>query len=337
MRDEGSKDRWPGRSVRVRASVVSRQGRCVHAAQWPRFIIHHSSFIIRLIPHPSSFILLLLSASAAVPAAAQQLDVLKKMPAELLRYTGGARPDADGMVGYNQGGFKSPEFQCGAMHYLLRARGPRGPAGHRRRLAGDRRHVPPADRERQLRPPRRNRTAAPRPWPSGWPIWIRRSSCSAKAAWGRNIGSGSAGWRRRSAGGPLAGQAPLPGAAETRGRRRPEPPAVRRLGLRAVGRFGGRRRVEATGRTFVDLAMAQFRPGDGVFLEKGGHDSSYQAVAGVESPGVAALLPRQEAGGGGGAAVRWELGRVRPDGQIDTAGNTRTGLGRNSGWATARG
>ena len=42
------------------------------------------------------------------------------MPAELLRYTGGARPDADGMVGYNQGGFKSPEFQGGAMHYLVR-------------------------------------------------------------------------------------------------------------------------------------------------------------------------------------------------------------------------
>ena len=43
------------------------------------------------------------------------------MPADLLRYTGGARPDAEGMVGYNRGGFKSPEFQCGAMRSMLRA------------------------------------------------------------------------------------------------------------------------------------------------------------------------------------------------------------------------
>ena len=28
------------------------------------------------------------------------------------------------------------------------------------------------------------------------------------------------------------------------------------------------------------------------------------------------------------AAVRWELGRIRADGQVDVTGNTRTGLGQ---------
>jgi len=59
--------------------------------------------------------------AVAFSATAQQLALIEKMPPELLRYAGGARPDADGMVGYNQGGFKSPEFQCGAMRSMIRA------------------------------------------------------------------------------------------------------------------------------------------------------------------------------------------------------------------------
>ena len=30
-------------------------------------------------------------------------------------------PDGEGMVGYNRGGFRSPEFQRGAMHYMVRS------------------------------------------------------------------------------------------------------------------------------------------------------------------------------------------------------------------------
>jgi hypothetical protein len=64
---------------------------------------------------------LIFLAAAASPATAQQLELLRKMPSDLLRYTGGARPNADGMASYNKEGFKSPEFQSGAMHYLVRA------------------------------------------------------------------------------------------------------------------------------------------------------------------------------------------------------------------------
>ena len=37
--------------------------------------------------------------------------------------------------------------------------------------------------------------------------------------------------------------------------------------------------LRQVGRRFVDLAMTRYRQSDGVFLEKGGPDSSYQAVA----------------------------------------------------------
>ena len=56
-----------------------------------------------------------------VGTAAEQAAPLGKIPPDLLRYTGGSQPGADGMVGYNRGGFQSPEFQCPAMRYLIRA------------------------------------------------------------------------------------------------------------------------------------------------------------------------------------------------------------------------
>ena len=76
----------------------------------------------------------------ALPAAgwAQELALLRKIPAELLRYTGGARSDEDGMVGHNRGGFKSPEFQGAAMQYMIRGAIVAGnKTWCRRRLAGD--------------------------------------------------------------------------------------------------------------------------------------------------------------------------------------------------------
>ncbi len=74
-----------------------------------------------------------------------------------------------------------------------------GPARRGGRLAGDRRHVPPANGDRAISAAKAPRTAVPRRWPSGWPNWIRPSLCSAKANWGRNIRSGSTNSCRRSA------------------------------------------------------------------------------------------------------------------------------------------
>lgn len=52
---------------------------------------------------------------AAVPSSRlDHADLLRKMPATLLDRAGGAYPDANGMVGHNREGFKASAFQRGA-------------------------------------------------------------------------------------------------------------------------------------------------------------------------------------------------------------------------------
>jgi hypothetical protein len=77
---------------------------------------------------------------------------------------------------------------------------------------------------------------------------------------------------------------------------------------------------------YVDLGLKSYRASDGVFLEKGGGDSSYQAVSilvlmyyrvHVAEPRLDEILSK---------AVEWELTKVRPSGEVDVQGNTRTGL-----------
>jgi hypothetical protein len=86
--------------------------------------------------------------------------------------------------------------------------------------------------------------------------------------------------------------------------------------------------LETIGREFLEFALQKQRE-DGVFPEKGGHDSSYQA---------ASLLMLQYywlAGPSGRerervfVAIRkgmaWEQSRIHPHGEVDSSGNTRTG------------
>ena len=74
------------------------------------------------------------------------------------------------------------------------------------------------------------------------------------------------------------------------------------------------------------------RDADGVFIEHGGRDSSYNVVSiyfgqvlalHVDMPWFESTL---------GKAMEWQLGRIRPDGDVDVAGNTRTGVGKEPGF-----
>jgi hypothetical protein len=94
------------------------------------------------------------------------------------------------------------------------------------------------------------------------------------------------------------------------------------------GALAGDDQLRQLGRRFVDLAMTHFRPGDGVFLEKGGSDSSYQAVAALKLQVWVVHFPDEKLDEAIRLAVRWEMDRVGADGQIDITGNTRTGLGQ---------
>ena len=103
------------------------------------------------------------------------------------------------------------------------------------------------------------------------------------------------------------------------------------------GVLAGDEELKGLGRRFVDLAMAQFRPGDGVFLEKGGHNSSYQAVSALNLQVWLLYFPDKRLKDAARCAIRWELGRVGPDGRIDAAGNTRTGLGQEQWMGHSKG
>ena len=271
--------------------------------------------------HPSSLIL-------SSPASAQELVLLKKMPADLLRYTGGARPDSDGMVGQNKGRFKSPEFQGGAMQYLIRAVA----RGDQQSIAEGWLAIDATFRQ-QTEKGHFSRDGGPHGGPSAVAFWLadlgqallilRESELGPK--YKDRIDQLTPNIRK------AARWLAQPRYQERLKREDAEAPNRLLFDALAFGLSGLLTEddpLTKTGRRFVDLAMTHYRRSDGVFLEKGGPDSSYQAVAALKLQVWTLHFPDQELETAIDRAVRWELGRVGPDGQVDVAGNTRTGLGQ---------
>jgi hypothetical protein len=97
------------------------------------------------------------------------------------------------------------------------------------------------------------------------------------------------------------------------------------------GMILGDSRVTDIGRQFIGEGLRRQQP-DGSFVEHGGFDTSYQAVSivSIEVLLVYASDP-QMANRLNECLMRalvWEKARVRPDGSVEIAGNTRTGLGQ---------
>lgn len=69
------------------------------------------------------------------------------------------------------------------------------------------------------------------------------------------------------------------------------------------------------------------RDSAGVFIEKGGRDSSYNVVSILYGQILALYVPLPEFEAALPAAVAWQLTRVMENGEIDVTGNTRTGVG----------
>lgn len=70
------------------------------------------------------------------------------------------------------------------------------------------------------------------------------------------------------------------------------------------------------------------RDADGVFLEAGGRDSSYNAVSLLFGRTLWLHLPHEELGQALDQAMVWQLTRILPDGRVRADGNTRTGVDR---------
>lgn len=85
--------------------------------------------------------------------------------------------------------------------------------------------------------------------------------------------------------------------------------------------------LKKSSRKLVAVALAR-RDADGVFLEKGGRDSSYNAVSLLMAQVLALYQPDAELEAALARAMAWQRSRIRPNGEVEIAGNTRTGSGQ---------
>ncbi len=85
--------------------------------------------------------------------------------------------------------------------------------------------------------------------------------------------------------------------------------------------------LKTTSRELVALALKR-RDADGVFIEKSGRDSSYNAVSLLMGQVLALYQPDPALDAAFVKAMAWERTRVRPTGEVEVKGNTRTGVGK---------
>jgi len=87
----------------------------------------------------------------------------------------------------------------------------------------------------------------------------------------------------------------------------------------------------ATSRKLIAHAL-KYQDKDGVFIENGGQDSSYNAVSILFGQVLAIHLPLPELEKALIRAVAWERTRIKPSGEVDVSGNTRTGVGKEKSY-----
>lgn len=83
----------------------------------------------------------------------------------------------------------------------------------------------------------------------------------------------------------------------------------------------------ATSRKLVAHGLTR-RDKDGIFIENGGRDSSYNAASILFGQTLALHLPIPEFEAALPKAVAWQITRVRETGEVDVTDNTRTGVGK---------
>lgn len=90
-------------------------------------------------------------------------------------------------------------------------------------------------------------------------------------------------------------------------------------------------KLVALSRQLIAHALT-LRDPEGVFIENGGRDSSYNVVSILFGQVLALHVPLPEFEAALPAAVAWQLTRVLPSGEIDVSGNSRTGVGKEKSY-----
>lgn len=104
------------------------------------------------------------------------------------------------------------------------------------------------------------------------------------------------------------------------------------IAAKAFGTLGvvlGDEKLIAHSRRLIAHAIT-LRDKEGVFIENGGRDSSYNVVSILFGSHLALHVPLPEFEAILPAAVAWQLTRVLPSGEIDVKSNTRTGVGKEA-------
>ena len=85
--------------------------------------------------------------------------------------------------------------------------------------------------------------------------------------------------------------------------------------------------LRASSRKLVAVALKR-RDADGVFIENGGRDSSYNAVSILMAQVLAIYQPDPVLDAALLRAMAWERTRIQPTGEVEVKENTRTGVGK---------
>jgi len=102
------------------------------------------------------------------------------------------------------------------------------------------------------------------------------------------------------------------------------------IAAKAFGTCGlvvGDDRMLACSRKLIAHALT-LRDAEGVFIEQGGRDSSYNVVSILMGQVLALHLPLPEFEAALPAAATWQITCILPNGEVDVSGNTRTGVGK---------
>lgn len=256
----------------------------------------------------------LVAVSSAV-SAENHAALLMKMPRDLLDAAGGSYPDAEGLVGHNRGGFKASAFQRGATLKLAVV------AAH-----GDAARAADCWRAIDVTFARQREEGHFGDPPSSVAFWLCELCRSLLVV-------------QQS---PLAGEyrekiaALLPKiqraarwlATQQETLNREDGHTPNRLFFNAcafgfAGMLLDDQELVGTGREFLARGMKLYRDEDGVFLERGGGDSSYQAVCLLRLQEWVTHFPDGRVAAAIDKGVKWELGKIGPDGSISTEDNTR--------------
>jgi hypothetical protein len=101
--------------------------------------------------------------------------------------------------------------------------------------------------------------------------------------------------------------------------------AAKAFGL--CGKVLGNEEYVTTSRRLVGVAL-KLRDADGIFVENGGRDSSYNAVSLLMGQVLNLHEPDPELKAALEKAMAWQRQRILPTGEVLVAGNSRTGLGQ---------